>query len=193
MFEYLKGTLVSKSDEKVIIDVGGIGYLIYVPKSLYDQLKGVSNEVLLYTSFVVREDSHTLYGFFTSNERDFFEKMTTISGVGPKLALAILGNIPLNTLFQVVHGGDVNALTQIPGVGKKKAERLLIELRDKVGSSSITASFAFTPPLHDAIQALQNLGYSKKSSTEAVENARQSVSDLNDVSLLVTTALKTIH
>ena len=132
MIAYVSGTLIDKHPTEAIIDVGGLGYRLLIPASSFDKLPAKGESARLHTTLIVREDSQTLYGFATEPERRLFETMIGVSGVGPKLALAALSAMSPGELRDVVLAGDTGMLTRIPGVGKKTAERLIVELRDKL-------------------------------------------------------------
>ena len=137
MITFLHGKLVESLPTQVIVDVNGVGYEALIPLSSYDKLPAPGHEVKLLTHLVVREDAHTLYGFMSGAERDLFRLLiNTVSGIGPKIALNVLSGISVTAFRGAVAGGDVKALSQISGVGKKTAERIVVELRDKVGPAS---------------------------------------------------------
>ncbi len=163
---FLDGVLVEKEPTHVVVNVNGIGYEAAIPLSSYDALAAVGKQVHLLTVLVVREDAHLLFGFMTEEERRIFLKLTTISGIGPKLALAVLSGLPVRELKAAVAGGDVKRLSSISGVGKKTAERIVLELRDKLGTGDLLESLSgsvLTSPqdakLRDALLALHSLGY----------------------------------
>ena len=131
MYAYVSGALAEKKPTEAIIEAGGIGYRLQIPASSFDKLPAVGKPAKLLTSFVVREDAQTLYGFASDAERSAFETLTAVSGVGPKLALAALSAMSPAELQSTVVSGDVAMLTRIPGVGKRKAEKLIVELKDK--------------------------------------------------------------
>lgn len=132
LIAYISGTLAEKKPTEAVIDVGGLGYRLLIPASSFDKLPAKGEAVRLHTTLIVREDSQTLYGFATEAERQVFETMIGVSGIGPKLALAALSGMSPGELRDVVLAGDTGMLTRIPGVGKKTAERLIVELRDKL-------------------------------------------------------------
>ena len=132
MIGSLRGRLASKSPPGLLLEVGGVGYELEAPMSTFFDLPAVGEEVKLLTHLVVREDAHILYGFLTEGERQLFRGLLKVSGVGPKLALAILSGISLDGFAACVSAQDIGALTRIPGVGRKTAERLLIEMRDRL-------------------------------------------------------------
>lgn len=131
MYAYVSGALAEKKPTEAVIDAGGIGYRLLIPASSFEKLPAKGQPVTLVTTYVVRDDAHTLYGFATDAERTAFETMTAVSGVGPKLALAALSAMSPSELRDTVVGGDAAMLTRVPGIGKKTAERLIVELRDK--------------------------------------------------------------
>lgn len=131
MYAYISGTLADKSPTDVIVEAGGVGYRLFIPASSYEKLPAQGKATKLLTTFVVRDDAQVLYGFATEAERTLFETMTSVSGVGPKLALAALSAMNPAELRETVVVGDAAMLTRIPGVGKKTAERLIVELRDR--------------------------------------------------------------
>ena len=131
MYAYVSGTLADKKPTEAVIDVGGLGYRLFIPASSFEKLPAVGAAAKLVTTYVVRDDAHVLYGFATDAERATFETLVAVSGVGPKLALAALSAMSPSELRDTVVSGDAAMLTRVPGVGKRKAERLIVELRDK--------------------------------------------------------------
>ncbi|MCH9611471.1 MAG: Holliday junction ATP-dependent DNA helicase RuvA [Chlamydiales bacterium] len=180
MYEYIKGTLIESADDYAVVDVNGVGYRLLVPRVL----PRIGKTVLLYTSFVVREQSQTLFGFVERGDRQQFELLITLSGVGPKTALNLVGHI--EDLGSVVEMGNSAALAKVPGIGKKTAERLIVELKGRVKVGSNLGS----PKMQDALTALLNLGYSPQAAEQAVKKAAEEVKDPNDLSQLITSALK---
>src|SRR2546421_5992670 len=135
MITFLHGKLIESLPTQIVVDVNGIGYDVLIPLSSYDKLPQPGQEVKLLTHLVIREDAHMLYGFATGTERDLFRLLiNNVSGIGPKTALNVLSGISVTAFRGAVAGGDVKALSQISGVGKKTAERIVVELRDKVGA-----------------------------------------------------------
>ena len=132
MYAYIKGTLTQASASCATVEAAGVGYKLFVPANLFTKLPHLGSEVLLHTSFVVREQSQALYGFIASQERDLFETLMGVTGIGPKLALSLIGHLSLSDLQFAISQGNIAALSKVPGVGKKIAERLVVELRDKV-------------------------------------------------------------
>ena len=166
MIGYLTGKIISKKPTQVLLDVQGVGYIINISINTFDNLSEEDSKVSLYTHLSVREDSLTLFGFYTSSEKELFEILIGVNGIGPKLALGILSGIDVNEFKDAIANNNVSRLVSIPGIGKKTAERMLIELRDKInrvitGTSSElnTASFGVKD---DAIAALIGLGYNQK-------------------------------
>ena len=169
MIARLTGLVVEKSPPAVLIDVNGVGYEVQVPMSTFYNLPPLGEKVTLLTQFIVREDAQLLYGFLTAPERESFRELIKISGVGPRIALAVLSGLSANDLAQAVASQEVARLIKVPGIGKKTAERLLLELKGKVAP----ALMAHSQPLGDAHadiqQALQALGYSDKEAQAAVK------------------------
>ena len=136
MISFLHGKLVESLPTQVIVEVAGVGYEVLIPLSSYDKLPPPGQELKLLTHFVVREDAHMLYGFMTPQERDLFRLLiNTVSGIGPKIALNVLSGINVAAFRGAVANGDIKALSQISGVGKKTAERIVVELKDKIGAA----------------------------------------------------------
>ena len=159
MYAYVSGSLVEKRPTEAVIEAGGIGYRLLIPASSFDKLPAVGKPAKLLTTFVVRDDAHTLYGFATDAERTAFETLTAVSGVGPKLALAALSAMSPAELQSTVVSGDVAMLTRIPGVGKRKAEKLIVELKDKFADL-------------DGLEPAGALGGGDSASTQARADAR---------------------
>jgi len=162
----LTGKLVGKHPPQVLVDVGGVAYELDVPMSSFYALPATGEGVTLFTHLVVREDAHTLYGFVTGDERSAFRQLIRISGVGARTALAVLSGLSVSELAQAVSLQDVTRLTKIPGIGKKTAERLLLELKGKLGALGALAG-AEKPS--DVLNALLALGYSEKEALAAVQ------------------------
>jgi holliday junction DNA helicase RuvA len=190
MYEYLKGTLQSASPSKVTLDCSGIGYAIFIPFSTYAKLPQIGNELTCFVSFVVREDSQKLFGFLTEEERDFFDLLHSISGIGPKTALSILGHIEIADLQLAIANNNVKLLYKLPGIGKKTAERLVLDLRDKI-SPSHPALPAKKQVTHDAISTLINLGYHPAIAQKTIVAILEQTESA-DLSFIITKALQTI-
>ena len=164
MIGSLNGLIISKRPSEVLLEVNGIGYEVYIPLSTSFKLPSVDQTVQLLTHLIVREDQHTLYGFITEDERKLFRALIKISGVGPKLALTILSGINVEGFIRSVQMQDVDTLVHLPGIGKKTAERLLVEMKDKVGQiGDIALNDAIESKdlriIQEAHNALTSLGY----------------------------------
>jgi len=183
MIGRISGTLLEKHPPLVLVDVGGVGYEIDVPMSTFYNLPVIGEKIALHTQLIVREDAHQLYGFSTHDERAAFRQLLKISGVGPKLALTILSGMSVAELSHVVAAQEVGRLTKIPGIGKKTAERLLLELRDKLpgAAAALLSSGAESGPVvrNDVLDALLALGYNEREASWAVKQlpANLDVSD----------------
>src|ERR1700692_2259293 len=177
MIGQLRGRLSEKKPNQVLVDVGGVGYLVQVPLSTYASLGELHTEVTLLIHTHVREDAFSLYGFLTSREKHFFEMLLSASGVGPSLALKILSGMSVEELVPAIRTGDLSRLTKIPGVGRKTAERMVVELKDKleavtVAEGKLPASKAEVEA--DVVSALTNLGYDARVAESAVTEAKRS-------------------
>jgi Holliday junction DNA helicase RuvA len=178
MIGQLRGRLTDKRPNQVMVDVGGVGYLVAVPLSTYAALGDLHAEVTLLIHTHVREDALALYGFLSSREKHFFELLLGASGVGPSLALKILSGMTVEELVPAIRSGDVVRLTKIPGVGRKTAERIVVELKDKleaitVAEEKVQASKAGVEA--DVISALTNLGYDGRLAESAVAEGKRAV------------------
>jgi Holliday junction DNA helicase RuvA len=174
MIASLTGILKFKSPTEILIDVHGVGYTVSIPLSTYEKLGDVDSSISLLTYFHVREDAMQLFGFFSDEERRLFKLLISVSGIGPKIAQSILSGMNVNELKSYLISGNVTALTAIPGVGKKTAERLILELRDKVGKaiadaeSISTLGMASAAMRAEALQALTSLGYNLQTSEKSI-------------------------
>jgi len=171
MIGKLTGTLGDKNPPQVLVDCNGVGYEVDVPMSTFYNLPGVGEKVTLLTHFVVREDAQILYGFASGSEREAFRQLIRISGVGPRTALSVLSGMSVSDIAQAVTAQDAGRFVKVPGIGKKTAERLLLELKGKIGAdlglpSGVPASDAQT----DITQALVALGYSDKEAALSVKS-----------------------
>jgi Holliday junction DNA helicase RuvA len=171
MIGRLSGTLLEKNPPQLLLDVQGVAYEVDVPMSTFYNLPANGQRVTLFTHLVVREDAHLLYGFGTDNERRAFRQLVKISGIGPRIALAVLSGLSVAELAQAVTLQESGRLTKIPGIGKKTAERLLLELKDKLGADLTTAVGVHRAPpaSSDVLHALLSLGYSDKEAVAAVK------------------------
>lgn len=177
MIGRVSGRLIAKHPPQVLVDVGGIGYEISVPMSTLYQLPATGGEITLLTHLMVREDAHQLYGFATEPERSAFRQLLKISGIGARTALAVLSGLSVPELQQAVGAQDSGRLTKIPGIGKKTAERLLLELRDKLDVSSAAAPAAgMASPGNDVVNALLALGYNAREIDWAVKQVPSGMS-----------------
>jgi len=198
MITFLAGKLIEALPTHVIVDVHGVGYEILIPLSSYDKLPQPGQDVKLLTQLVIREDAHTLYGFATTEERDLFRLLVgTVSGIGPKIALNVLSGISTVAFRGAVAGGDVKALSQISGVGKKTAERIVVELKDKIGPAGAweAASLkhglsAGEQRLNDAVLALLALGFKPTEAHDAMRQAQAMLGVQATVEELVRAGLK---
>ena len=171
MIGRIHGKLVEKHPPQIVVDVGGIGYEVDVPMSTFYNLPATGERVALFTHLVVREDAHLLYGFGTDNERRAFRQLLKITGVGARTALSVLSGLSVAELAQAVTMQESGRLTKIPGIGKKTAERLLLELKDKLGVDLTTTVGVYRAPpaSSDILHALLALGYSDKEAVAAVK------------------------
>jgi Holliday junction DNA helicase RuvA len=198
MITFLHGKVVEALPTQVVVDVNGIGYEVLIPLSSYDKLPQPGHDLKLLTQLVIREDAHTLYGFVTAAERDLFRLLiNTVSGIGPKIALNILSGISVTAFRGAVAGGDVKALSQISGVGKKTAERIIVELRDKVGpaggweaASALRTLSPADQKINDAVLALMALGFKQIDAHDTVRKAQAALGAQATVEELVRACLK---
>jgi Holliday junction DNA helicase RuvA len=198
MIAFLEGVLEEALPTQIVVNVHGVGYHVMIPLSSFERLSHPGSSVKILTHLVVREDSHVLYGFSTSGERDLFRLlMHHVSGVGPKLALAILSGMSVELFKAAVVSGDIAAISRVSGVGKKTAERVVLELKDKVGVAAEweAASAAKAPSerdqaVHDAVLALISLGYKQLEAHKAIKQSLVSVSVTPPADELVRMALK---
>jgi len=167
----LSGKLLEKHPPQILLDVQGVGYEVDVPMSTFYNLPALGENVTLHTQLIVREDAHLLYGFATDEERQTFRRLLKITGVGAKLALTILSGMSVGELAQAVMAQDAGRLTRIPGIGKKTAERLLLELKDKLEGITVSGVqvSSTTAGSSDILNALQALGYNDKEASWAVK------------------------
>lgn len=189
MYDYFHGKLAEKSAQEAVVDVQGIGYKLYIPINLFGKLPEIGERAFFYVSWVVRELSQTLYGFTTKEERDLFELLMTFSGIGPKLALAIVGHFSPGDLEEAVRMGNFRALSQVPGVGKKTAERLMVDLKGKLKIFP-QSQMAHSSKIQDALNALLNLGFPALHAQLAVKKALEELTEECELSALIAAALK---
>jgi holliday junction DNA helicase RuvA len=177
MIGRLAGTLIEKNPPQILLDVQGVAYEIDVPMSTFYNLPNVGEKVQLFTHLVVREDAHLLFGFGSENERRAFRQLIKISGIGARIALSVLSGLSVAELAQVVTMQEPGRLTKIPGIGKKTAERLLLELKDKLGADLTTgiSIHRAAPVTSDVLHALISLGYSDKEAVNAVKQLPEGI------------------
>jgi Holliday junction DNA helicase RuvA len=181
MITFLSGKLVSALPTQAVIDVGGVGYEVFIPLSSYDRLPDVGEPILILTHLAVREDAHVLYGFMTTTERDLFRLLVNnVTGIGPKLALAVLSGMTVKNFKTAVVNSDVASLSKISGLGKKTAERIILELKDKLGvaaaweaASSVHAPTPEQEQANEAVLALIALGYKQIEAHKTVRHLQQ--------------------
>jgi holliday junction DNA helicase RuvA len=198
MITFLQGKLVEALPTQVTVDVNGVGYEALIPLSSFAKLPPPGQGVKLLTQLVIREDAHTLYGFMTADERELFRLLiNTVSGIGPKTALNILSGMNPVAFRGAVAGGDVKALSQISGVGKKTAERIVVELKDRIGAAgaweALSARRALSPEdqkVNDAVLALMALGFKQVEAHDAVRHVQASLGPRATVEELVRACLK---
>jgi len=168
MIAGLKGTLQALGSEWAIVNVGGIGFQVYMPTSTLSTLGATGEEVELHTHLYLREDNATLYGFATAEELGLFQTLIGVSGLGPKLALSMLSAMSVEKLAMAIATGSANLLAEIPGIGKKTANRLILELKEKIGAGWLAAPAELAEENADVLTALTSLGYSVREATRAV-------------------------
>lgn len=169
MIGRLHGKLIEKTPPQVLVDVGGVGYEVDVPMSTFCNLPAEGSEITLLTHFIVREDAQILYGFATAAERQTFRALIRISGVGPRIALAVLSGMSTQDLADAVEQGNATLLTRVPGIGKKTADRLVLELKGKLaGNAFALAGGAASAAQADILSALMALGYSEREAQASV-------------------------
>lgn len=180
MIGYLRGSVLRASPERVLLDVHGVGYEVHVPLSTFYEIEragtanaDIAREVALYIHTHLREDGIALFGFWSEREKQLFEKLIAVSGIGPRLARVVLSGLPADDLVAALAAGDLARLASIPGIGRKTAERMVLELRDKV--REIAAEEGVRPPAadQDVVSALVNLGYKAAAAERAVAAARR--------------------
>lgn len=197
MYEFLKGRLISSAPDRAVVEVNGIGYLLVIPLSTYEKLPSPGEEMTVLTHHYVREDEQTLYGFVTEEERELFRMLLGVSKIGPRVALGILGGIPAAAFGAAIASGDVDLLSSVPGIGKKTAERLILELKDKIellprlrdeaGRSRIEGG---EEKAADVLRALQSLGYRPGPARKALARALDEADPGWPVERLLKEALK---
>jgi len=180
MIASLHGKIQARTDDSLILNVGGIGYRVRVPTGTLASLGAVGSDALLYTHLHVREDELSLYGFATEDELRLFEKLLTVSGIGPKVGIGVLSNASPDTIRYAIAQGNADALTAIPGIGKKTAQRLVLELKGKIDVSGLGEIGELTPVDEDVMNALINLGYSAAEATRAARSVPSSAKTIEE-------------
>ena len=192
MIGRLKGILVHKQPPWLVVDVHGVGYELEAPMSTFYDLPEAGREVVLFTHYAQKEDSVSLYGFLREGERRLFRDVQKVSGIGAKIALAVLSGTSVDEFARLVQAGDITALTRIPGIGKKTAERMVVELRDRAadftgGGATFTAGGVPADPQSEAVVALQQLGYKP---AEAARMAKDATQPGDDTATIIRKALQ---
>lgn len=200
MIAYVSGKLVEKKPTEVVIDVQGLGYRILIPTSTYETLPSTGERATLFTHYHVREDAHQLYGFSGKAERTLFETLISVSGIGPKLALAVLSAVAPAELREHIAGGDVRLLTSIPGIGRKTAERMIVELRDRMTSLDLIEAAGASPltggtearaaARADALAALESLGFTRATAEKNLRKVLRDHPSLQSADEMIRLALR---
>lgn len=202
MISQLRGTLLEKSPPELVMDVGGVGYELSVPMSTFYKLPEVGQTIHLLTHLIIREDAHQLYGFASVAERKLFRSLIKVNGVGPKLGLAILSSIEPDSFVQTILSNDTDALIRLPGIGKKTAERLVIEMRDRLNdwceitndaailSTQQIQKASFNANVQEAINALITLGYKPPEASRAVNKI--AATEEHSCEMIIRAALKSL-
>jgi Holliday junction DNA helicase RuvA len=197
---HIRGRLIHKEPNRIVVDVNGVGYQIFIPLSTYYQLPEPAADVSLHTHTHVREDALQLFGFHTRDEQSLFELLQGVSGIGPRLATNILSGISVDELVPALSDGNHTRLRAVPGVGKKLAERLVVELREKVGSLRLGGPALAQPEpapaedrlLEDVVSALVNLGCNRKEAAKAAEGARKALGPAAEFEILIKATLRSL-
>ena len=198
MIAFLRGRLLAKSPNRAIVECAGVGYDATISVATFTSLPPEGAEARLHIYTHVREDQIALFGFAEPNEKRMFEKLLTISGIGPKLAITVLSGIDTDRLVTAIRGGDHATLTRIPGIGKKTAERVVLELKDKLGDMAVTsaqpAASSMGPVADDALSAMVNLGYARPIAQRAIETVLAKNPDAaNDFEVLFRAAMAAVR
>lgn len=193
MLEYIRGEVVSKSPTKLILEVAGIGYSLHIPLSTFEKIPD-HGEITILSQLIVREDTVRIFGFATGEERELFQMLLSVNGIGPNLAMAILSGSSVSDIKQAVINEDAKALGRIKGIGKKTAERIVLELKEGIEevatSMSVEVDVAQKSIMADAVMALVSLGYGKSVAEKAVNEAIKKLQTKDNVEMLVREALK---
>lgn len=199
MYAYIKGTITHISSVFTVLETGGVGYQIFIPANAISRLPPKGSEVLLYTSFIVREQSQQLFGFLTEGEKELFEVLLNVSGIGPKTAISLIGHMAYHELIDAVKNEDIKTICRVPGIGKKTAERLFLEIRDKLpalyginpSQFQLKKGSAEDVIIQDAISGLINLGYNQAAASKAVQKVLETHQGIG-LAELITLSLKGI-
>ena len=193
MIAYIRGTLAEKDMTRVVVEAAGVGYELLISLSTFDKLPREGGEVKLLAWHCVREDDEVLFGFATAQEREMFAKLTAVSGVGPKIALAILSGSSVGELSMAIASGDAKRISAIKGVGRKTAEKICVELRDKVdlfAAGALSAGKVENSVIRDAVSALRALGFNEETSSKMVAEAMSADPSLDNVEAIIKKTLK---
>ncbi len=173
MIAHLRGRILTKRPNQTVVDVNGVGYEVTISIPTFSELPIAGGEVSLHIHTHVREDALALYGFLRAQEKELFERLISVSGIGPKLAITVLSGMQAEKMVAAIRGNDIAALTKIPGIGKKTAERMVLELRDKLDSFGVAAAVVsrHSPVEEDVLSALTNLGYQRAAAERALTAA----------------------
>jgi len=173
MIAHLRGRILTKRPNQAVVDVNGVGYEVTISIPTFSELPAAGGEVSLHIHTHVREDALALYGFLRAQEKELFERLISVSGIGPKLAITVLSGMQAEKMVAAIRGNDIAALTKIPGIGKKTAERMVLELRDKLDSFGVAAAVVsrHSPVEEDVLSALTNLGYQRAAAERALTAA----------------------
>ena len=194
MIAFIRGTLIEKEPTRAVIEAGGVGYELLVPLSTYEKLPRTGFEAKLFAYHCVREDDEILFGFATDNEKAMFAKLTSVSGVGPKIALAILSGSSIAELAMSIAGGDFKRISAIKGVGKKPAEKICVELKDKVSEFAFAGrdggpGRAAPPVMRDAVAALRALGFNEETSSKMVAEVLAKNPEIDSIEKIIKLSL----
>ncbi len=199
MFAFIRGKLHSTTNTAAVVEAGGLGYEIHLPASLLATLQDEQEEVFFHLSMIVRETSHTLYGFENPQQKELFEVLLGVSGIGPKTALHLVGNMSIDAFQEAIRSNDLALICKVPGIGKKTAQRLMLDIKDKIpalASRDLNIAGATPDPANrltrDAMGALINLGYTQSVSQGALKQALKDQPDPPNLPALITAALQHI-
>jgi Holliday junction DNA helicase RuvA len=180
MIAHIKGKILDKTEKCLVVEANSVGYLVFATTSALSNSGGIGDEVSLWTYLAVRENSMDLFGFETIDEKNFFELLLGVSGIGPRSALSILSIAPMETIKKAIGSGDTSYLTKVSGIGKKTAEKIVVELRDKLASLGHDDEAGALRGVSDVIEALQSLGYSLNDARNAIKQIPDTATNTND-------------